>query len=98
MSQIGVQLSRKRAACSVCRLRCDVRVSVGSCRCSVHARHGILRMHFCALPRVAPRTSCVTSICMVQEGWTKVCGDDVGNLHFEYYPQPEDHGTYGKVL
>ena len=65
---------------------------------AVHARHGILRVHFCALPRVAPRTSCVTSICMVQEGWTKVCGDDVGNLHFEYYPQPEDHGTYGKVL
>ena len=34
----------------------------------------------------------------VQEGWKKVCGDDVGNLHFEYYPKPEDHGTYGAVL
>ena len=35
---------------------------------------------------------------VTKDGWTKVCGDDVGSLHFEYYPRPEDHGTYGTVL
>ena len=35
---------------------------------------------------------------MTPDGWTKVKGDDVGNLHFEYYPKPEEHGTYGSVL
>ncbi|KAG1679291.1 hypothetical protein FOA52_009321 [Chlamydomonas sp. UWO 241] len=25
------------------------------------------------------------------DGWTKVGGDDVGELHFKYYPQPELH-------
>jgi 20S proteasome subunit beta 5 len=35
---------------------------------------------------------------VTKDGWKKVCGDDVGNLHFEYYPTPEDHGTYGTVI
>eukprot|EP01025_Chloroclados_australasicus_P005140 TRINITY_DN11464_c0_g1_i1.p2 TRINITY_DN11464_c0_g1~~TRINITY_DN11464_c0_g1_i1.p2 ORF type:complete len:249 (+),score=14.55 TRINITY_DN11464_c0_g1_i1:87-833(+) len=35
---------------------------------------------------------------VTKEGWKKVRGDDVGDLHFEYYPQPERHGTYGEVI
>jgi 20S proteasome subunit beta 5 len=33
-----------------------------------------------------------------ENGWKKVRGDDVGDLHFEYYPDPTKHGTYGEVL
>jgi len=29
------------------------------------------------------------------DGWRKVRGDDVGELHFEYYPSPERHPTAG---
>eukprot|EP01024_Parvocaulis_polyphysoides_P065850 TRINITY_DN769_c0_g1_i3.p1 TRINITY_DN769_c0_g1~~TRINITY_DN769_c0_g1_i3.p1 ORF type:complete len:283 (-),score=43.86 TRINITY_DN769_c0_g1_i3:320-1114(-) len=35
---------------------------------------------------------------ITKEGWKKIHGDDVGNLHFQYYPQPENHPTYGKVI
>ena len=28
---------------------------------------------------------------VTQEGWTKVRGEDVGELHFKYYTQPEQH-------
>lgn len=29
------------------------------------------------------------------DGWRKALGDDVGDLHFEYYPTPERHCTAG---
>lgn len=38
---------------------------------------------------------------MKETGWTKVKGDDVGDLHYEYYPKPEIHpcnGTGGVVV
>jgi 20S proteasome subunit beta 5 len=35
---------------------------------------------------------------VTKDGWKKVCGDDVGDLHFQYYPTPEHHGSYGSVL
>ena len=28
---------------------------------------------------------------VTQDGWTKVRGEDVGELHFRYYPQPDQH-------
>ena len=33
---------------------------------------------------------------VTKDGWKKVRGDDVGDLHFEYYPKPEDHPTHGQ--
>jgi len=30
-----------------------------------------------------------------ENGWTKVKGDDVGDLHYEYYPTPEIHPCNG---
>lgn len=36
------------------------------------------------------------SVYLVKEtGWTKVKGDDVGDLHYEYYPEPETHACNG---
>jgi 20S proteasome subunit beta 5 len=35
---------------------------------------------------------------VTNDGWKKVLGDDVGDLHFEYYPQAESHGTFGSVI
>jgi len=36
------------------------------------------------------------SVYIVKEtGWTKVKGDDVGDLHYEYYPEPETHACNG---
>lgn len=32
---------------------------------------------------------------VTKDGWTKVRGADVGELHYEYYPTPEDHPTNG---
>lgn len=32
---------------------------------------------------------------VAKDGWTKVSGSDVGDLHFEYYPKPESHPTWG---
>lgn len=29
------------------------------------------------------------------DGWKKVRGDDVGELHYEYYPAPEAHPCFG---
>lgn len=29
------------------------------------------------------------------DGWKKVRGDDVGELHYEYYPTPEAHPCQG---
>jgi 20S proteasome subunit beta 5 len=28
---------------------------------------------------------------VTEAGWTKVRGADVGELHFQYYPVPEEH-------
>jgi len=28
---------------------------------------------------------------VTEKGWTKVRGNDVGQLHFEYYPKQEEH-------
>jgi 20S proteasome subunit beta 5 len=35
---------------------------------------------------------------VTESGWTKVRGDDVGELHYQYYKTPESHPTYGEVL
>lgn len=35
---------------------------------------------------------------VTEAGWTKVLGDDVGDLHFQYYPQPEKHATFGEAI
>lgn len=35
---------------------------------------------------------------MTQDGWKKAVGDDVGQLHFKYYPEPESHPTYKSVV
>eukprot|EP01025_Chloroclados_australasicus_P038895 TRINITY_DN40159_c0_g1_i2.p1 TRINITY_DN40159_c0_g1~~TRINITY_DN40159_c0_g1_i2.p1 ORF type:complete len:273 (-),score=16.06 TRINITY_DN40159_c0_g1_i2:269-1087(-) len=35
---------------------------------------------------------------ITKDGWKKMLGDNVGNLHYEYYPHPENHATYGKVI
>eukprot|EP00892_Ulva_mutabilis_P010948 jgi/Ulvmu1/8225/UM041_0034.1 len=35
---------------------------------------------------------------VTEHGWKKVRGDDVGDLHFEYYPDPGQHGTFGEVV
>jgi 20S proteasome subunit beta 5 len=32
---------------------------------------------------------------VTKDGWTKILGDDVGSLHFQYYPEPTDHATSG---
>ncbi len=31
---------------------------------------------------------------VTEKGWTKVRGNDVGQLHFEYYPKQEEHPCY----
>ena len=28
---------------------------------------------------------------VTEKGWTKVRGEDVGELHYKYYPEPELH-------
>lgn len=30
---------------------------------------------------------------VTKDGWTKVAGDDVTELHYQYYPDPEQHPT-----
>lgn len=32
---------------------------------------------------------------VTKDGWQKVTGTDVGQLHYEYYKKPEDHPTWG---
>ena len=32
---------------------------------------------------------------MTEKGWTKVRGDDVGELHYKYYPDPAKHPCAG---
>lgn len=33
-----------------------------------------------------------------QDGWTKVHGDDVTELHWKYYPGAEDHPSAASVV
>lgn len=35
---------------------------------------------------------------VTEKGWTKVRGDDVTELHFQYYPQPELHPSNGDAV
>uniref|UniRef100_A0A7S0YSK3 Proteasome subunit beta n=1 Tax=Polytomella parva TaxID=51329 RepID=A0A7S0YSK3_9CHLO len=35
---------------------------------------------------------------VTEQGWTKVRGDDVTDLHYKYYPEPEKHPTSGPVF
>ena len=35
---------------------------------------------------------------VTEAGWKKVRGDDVGDLHFEYFTDPTKHATYGDML
>lgn len=39
--------------------------------------------------------SCGTVYHVTKDGWKKVTGTDVGQLHYEYYKKPEDHPTWG---
>jgi 20S proteasome subunit beta 5 len=32
---------------------------------------------------------------VTEDGWTKVVGDDVTELHFKYYPDPSAHPSAG---
>lgn len=32
---------------------------------------------------------------VTENGWTKVRGDDVGELHFDYYPDADKQATNG---
>ena len=32
---------------------------------------------------------------VTEKGWTKVRGDDVGELHYQYYPDPTKHPCSG---
>lgn len=32
---------------------------------------------------------------VTENGWKKMRGSDVGELHYEYYPIPTDHPTSG---
>ena len=32
---------------------------------------------------------------VTEHGWTKVRGQDVGPLFYEYYPDPEKHACFG---
>ncbi len=33
---------------------------------------------------------------VTETGWTKVRGGDVGELYFDYFPQPETQAAFGK--
>lgn len=35
---------------------------------------------------------------VTEKGWTKVRGDDVTELHFQYYPRPEDHPSNASLV
>ena len=35
---------------------------------------------------------------VTEDGWKKVRGDDVTELHFQYYPKPELHPSNASVV
>ena len=35
---------------------------------------------------------------VTEDGWKKVRGDDVTELHFQYYPQPELHPSNASTV
>jgi len=35
---------------------------------------------------------------VTENGWKKIIGADVGQLHYDYYPEPELHPTYNSVI
>jgi len=42
--------------------------------------------------------ACTAVYHVTENGWIKVRGDDVTELHFKYYPKPEDHPSAGTPL
>ncbi len=38
---------------------------------------------------------CAAVYHVTKDGWKKVSGTDVGELHFEYYKKAGDHPTWG---
>ena len=46
----------------------------------------------CTHPPTAP-THALAVYHVTEAGWTKVRGQDVGELHYSYYPHPEQHPT-----
>lgn len=52
-----------------------------------------LRSIYHATFRDAASGGTVSVYHITENGWTKVRGEDVGKLHFKYYPQPESHPT-----
>lgn len=48
--------------------------------------------------RQAPLWTMMSAVYHVTEkGWTKVRGEDVGELHYKYYKAPEDHPCNGNL-
>ena len=55
----------------------------------------LLRMH----PPHCPACTTATAVYHVTaEGWTKVRGDDVVDLHYKYYPEADSHPAHSAVL
>lgn len=64
--------------------------AVRHCLCS-YAGHHIARSEATSSPE-----SVLCAVYHVTEnGWKKVTGTDVGLLHYELYPKPEDHPAFG---
>ena len=43
--------------------------------------------------RDAASGGCVSVYHVTENGWTKMRGEEVGDLHYKYYPKPEEHPT-----
>lgn len=41
------------------------------------------------------RCECGAVYHVTEDGWTKVGGDDVGELHYKYYAEANAHPTWG---
>ena len=86
------------AACIAARaFACAVgQVMVTAC---LHANPtASLLLTLCALPPpcLPAAAACLPAVYHVtRAGWTKVRGEDVGELHYKYYPQPERHPCSG---
>lgn len=80
-------------------LLCAAAAVAAPCLNALHAGK-----HAGALPHAMSLMSIQLSLCMLlqfavyhvtKDGWKKVSGTDVGELHFEYYAKPGDHPTWG---